>query len=377
MTRPGDATGSRAAGTNGPGRAGVGTLVISLDFELLWGVRDKYPPDGGAYRENLLGSRRVIPRMLELFAEFGVAATWATVGFLFATSRRELEDYRPAVLPEYEDPALSPYGDPIGEGEEDDPLHFAPSLIEAIRQTPRQEIGTHTFSHYFCLDRGQTRAAFEADLRSARAIAAARGIEIRSIIFPRNQFNPDYTDVLVAEGVVCHRPKEKSWLYDYHNPVYGGGRVQRGLRKVDTYVNLSGSNLSDWGDVAAGSGLYEIPSSRFLRPYSPRLQGIEPLRIRRIARDMHEAAVAGKIFHLWWHPHNFGKNIDANLDVLRRVLEVYSHCRLTRGMQSLTMAEVADLARVHLQAAPRSDPQGRPATEVAVTGHPFSGDLTE
>ena len=59
-----------------------GALVISLDFELHWGVRDKRPVDG-PYRENLLGAREAIPQMLDLFEEFGVAATWATVGFLF------------------------------------------------------------------------------------------------------------------------------------------------------------------------------------------------------------------------------------------------------------------------------------------------------
>ena len=65
---------------------GFGALVISLDFELHWGVRDKRPVDG-PYRENLLGAREAIPRMLDLFEEFGVAATWATVGFLFAKNR--------------------------------------------------------------------------------------------------------------------------------------------------------------------------------------------------------------------------------------------------------------------------------------------------
>jgi hypothetical protein len=64
-----------------------GALVISLDFELLWGVRDLYPADGGTYRANLLGARTAIPKLLQLFEEFEIAATWATVGMLFANSR--------------------------------------------------------------------------------------------------------------------------------------------------------------------------------------------------------------------------------------------------------------------------------------------------
>lgn len=345
MSAPRRAAGAVAEG-RGAAAGGVdrGALVISLDFELLWGVRDRHPPDGGAYRENLLGARRAIPRILEAFEEFGAAATWATVGFLFASSRAELEHYRPAVLPEYDDPGLSPYGDPVGEGEGDDPLHFAGSLIEAVRRCPRQEVGTHTYSHYYCLARGQTRAAFEADLASARAIAAARGVEVRSIVFPRNQFNPEYAAALAAAGVTCYRSNETGWMYDYYHPVYGQGRFQRGARKLDAYVNLSGSNLTAWGELATGDGLCRLPASRFLRPYSPRLRHLEPLRLRRIAADIRAAAAARKLYHLWWHPHNFGRHVDENLAVLRAVLAVFGECRRRQGMQSLSMGEVAEVA---------------------------------
>jgi hypothetical protein len=81
---------------------GFGALVVSLDFELLWGVRDRYPADGGAYRRNLLGVRQAVPRMLALFEEFDVAGTWATVGALFARSRADLEQFWPAELPTYQ-----------------------------------------------------------------------------------------------------------------------------------------------------------------------------------------------------------------------------------------------------------------------------------
>ncbi len=56
----------------------MGTFVISLDFELHWGVRDHRTV--ADYRENLLGVRRVVPALLSLFSEFGIHATWATVG---------------------------------------------------------------------------------------------------------------------------------------------------------------------------------------------------------------------------------------------------------------------------------------------------------
>ena len=51
----------------------VGRFVISLDFELLWGVRDHC--DRQSYGANVLGARQAIPRMLDLFAETDVRAT--------------------------------------------------------------------------------------------------------------------------------------------------------------------------------------------------------------------------------------------------------------------------------------------------------------
>jgi hypothetical protein len=54
--------------------------VVSFDFELLWGVHDRYLADGSAYRRNLLGVCHAVPRMLDLFRNLGIAVTWATVG---------------------------------------------------------------------------------------------------------------------------------------------------------------------------------------------------------------------------------------------------------------------------------------------------------
>ena len=82
----------------------------------------------------------------------------------------------------------------------------------------------------------------------------------------------------------------------------------------------------------------------FLRPYSPQRKGLEPIRLRRIAGGIRAAAKNRGIFHLWWHPHNFGKNIAENLEFLRSVLKVFAEQRQVHGMQSLSMIEVASLA---------------------------------
>lgn len=322
-------------------KVSAGAFVVSLDFELHWGVRDKYPA-ASDYHRNLLGAREAIPQMLDLFEEFDIAATWATVGFLFADSRCDIEGFSPTVRPMYSNPALSPYQEPIGHGEEDDPLHFAPGLIDTIRRTPRQEIASHTFSHYYCLEPGQGRAEFEADLTSAIAIAAMHGIQLRSMVFPRNQLNPDYADILVSAGISCYRGNQPGWMYQAATSEADKNRRKRIARFLDAYLNVSGSNVTPWKQVLQPNGLCNVPASYFLRPYSPLLSPLDFLRLRRVVHGIRAAAISKGIFHLWWHPHNFGSHTGRNMAFLTAILKAFAHCREAHGMRSMTMAEVAE-----------------------------------
>lgn len=314
-------------------------FTVSLDFELYWGLRDKRSI--AEYRENLLGVRQVIPKMLEVFSQAGIHATWATVGFLFFTDTDDLRQRLPATLPNYTAPGLSPYRY-LDEAETLDPLyHFAPELIDRIRQVPGQEVGTHTFSHYYCLEAGQTKEAFRDDLAAAARAAASRGLTLRSLVFPRNQWNPDYLSLLNDLGICCSRGNESSWAYQASD---GEGQhlVQRAMRLLDSYLNLTGHHTFPLKACIANA-LFNFPASRFLRPYSPRIASLEGLRLRRIKRAMDDAAQHQRIYHLWWHPHNFGRNIDQNIAFLRRIAEHFVALHQRYGMQSLNMGELAEL----------------------------------
>src|SRR3954451_12167115 len=114
----------------------AGKLVISLDFELFWGVRDKRTEQ--EYGPSILGGRSAIPRMLEQFAAHGVHATWATVGMLFCATKEELLASLPALEPPYRDQRRSPFADlgSVGADERADPLRFGASLVRRIAETP-------------------------------------------------------------------------------------------------------------------------------------------------------------------------------------------------------------------------------------------------
>lgn len=347
----------------------IGTLVISLDFELHWGVRDHVRPHD-PYRRNLLGARSAVIRLLDLFAEYEIAATWATVGYLFARDREELRSFSPAVRPAYRDERLDPYRESIGAGEEEDPLHFAPSLVQAVLDTPRQELATHTYSHYYCLEPGQSPEAFAADLASAVAIARRRGIELVSIVFPRNQHNPAYDAILAQHGIRCFRGNQQAWMYDPRKRGRAATLLVRAGRLVDGVLPLAGMHTYPFSRLV-GTGPVNVPASYFVRPLGERPSALGALGQRRLRSAVRHAARRGEIVHLWWHPHNFGVATDRNIDGLRSILEVYRACRAEYGMRSVSMAQLAyeatEAAFRHTHGMPIAD-VGRTVADTALEG---------
>jgi hypothetical protein len=65
----------------------------------------------------------------------------------------------------------------------------------------------------------------------------------------------------------------------------------------------------------------------------------QALQERRVKDDLTYAARQGLVYHLWWHPHNFGTNLEKNVGMLRRILDDFQDLRERYGMQSKNMAE--------------------------------------
>ncbi|MEO7523509.1 MAG: polysaccharide deacetylase family protein [Ferruginibacter sp.] len=154
-----------------------GKFIISLDFELMWGVRDIVTID--TYGQHIAGVHVAMPKMLACFTRHNIKATFATVGFLFFETKEELLNNLPQKLPRYKNANLSPYGKyiqkSVGRDYIADRYHFAPELIRMIQNTPGQEIGTHTFSHYYCLEEWQNVDDFRDDLNAGIAAAKKNG----------------------------------------------------------------------------------------------------------------------------------------------------------------------------------------------------------
>lgn len=322
-----------------------GLFVVSLDLELLWGILDK--DWRNSYRPSVLGGREAIPRILALFERYRIRATWAVVGLALCRGQDEALD-RLGDLRERPAAPGEKLGDYIrtrtGRSEFEDPAHYAPSLVRLISGAEGQEIGTHTFTHYHCLEPGANASGFEADLRAAAAVARDRGHPARSLVLPRNQTRPDFVPVLARSGIECYRGTPRgSGIYaarseDRQGPLF------RALRLLDAYLPLGGA--LDWETARpAGDGPVDVPASRFLRPCLSGSRTLEGLRARRITREIKAAARRGQAYHLWWHPHNFGTRTELCMDLLEEILAAAARARDEWGMTCATMGEAARILR--------------------------------
>jgi hypothetical protein len=306
-----------------------GALVISLDFELLWGMIGQTD-----YNNNLLGAKVAAIEILNLFCEMDIAATWGIVGFLFAKNRQELNFFLSRKKQLYDIVKKTYQEDMID-------LFFAPEIIEMIKKTKMQEIGSHTFSHYLALDE-KSKKEFYLDIKDSVRIARMHDIETISLIFPKNQVNQDYMDILVQHKIKAYRGYHNKWpfyptsLYEHPNIT----KCKRLIRFIDRYIPLTGDNTINFNDIPEENGLYNVSESRILSSYNKTLFFLETLRLRRICYGIHMAAINNKIYHLWWHPHNFGINLHENISFLIKILNFFKECSYKYGMKSMSMKDI-------------------------------------
>lgn len=311
-----------------------GTLVVSLDFELFWGMLDCGTLE--SYQDNVLGGKKAIPQLLSLFEKYEIHATWATVGFLFGENYAEVEKYFPdkEKQPAYINDKLDAYSmiKNNGKSELEAPCFYAPGLVAKIANTRGQEIASHTFSHYYCKEKGQTIEQFEADMRAALKIANQQGYNLTSVVFPRNQCTDESVEVLKKMGFTAYRARENDWIHTKiaFNP------LMKVLRLLDVYFPLTGQG----GYVIKNDEeIVNVRGSRMYKPYRESLAFLEKRKVKRIKKQMLNAAKKNLTFHLWWHPHNIGVKTEYHLKQLEDIFQYYIILKNKYNMQSLNMQE--------------------------------------
>jgi hypothetical protein len=133
------------------------------------------------------------------------------------------------------------------------------------------------------------------------------------------------------------RGNERAWFHRARSEAEQTHLV-RASRLLDSYLPIGGTHEHE---PAVIDGMVNVPASRFLRPVGKGAV-LERLRLRRINSAMETAARHRKLFHLWWHPHNFGVDLEENLAFLRGILDRFRMLQERYGMRSMTMGQVAD-----------------------------------
>lgn len=318
-----------------------GKFIISLDFELIWGLAGWSNDKIDSYYNNFSNAIIALEKIVELFHKYDIKCTIAFVGAMNYNSLDELmielKKYR---KPSYRKPSfysfdsLLPY---ITQRKYHVSNYFCKDIIEELAKNSKVELASHTFSHYYCLEDGQTIENFEQDIFFAIKSANRSNITIKSIIFPRNQVSKECIDICQRYGITHFRGTLNNYLYQA-NKTESRYSIKGALRFLDTYFNLSGYNTY-YVDFQA-DGIRNVPASRFLRPYSHRFSFLEYLKIRRIKKSMEYAAKNSEIYHLWWHPHNFGINMNRNMDNLELICKYYKYLNRKYDFISTFISEI-------------------------------------
>lgn len=288
------------------------TFTLSIDFELLWGTADR--PYAADFHNICESERRdVIDRLLTLFEEFDISATWGIVGHLFLN--------RPS------------QADPAHHGQPD--LYYAPDQVERIRQCKvRQDIGSHSFRHIEMGEAKCSRKTAASDVAECVRQADKWGIEMKSFIFPRNLVG--HLDVLKRHGFTCYRGPEPHWY----------ARKRRTVRRLGHLLEIAAARTPPTVMPVEEDGVWNIAGSMLYTPsFGTRRYLPVWMRVLRAKRGLDRAVALQRIFHLWFHPTDLVCRKDAMMDGLRRILEHAANLRAAGKLVVRPMCDLVPAAR--------------------------------
>ena len=286
----------------------MGTLVVSLDFEMRWGVLDRVYDKLDTYKENLSSVKENVPWLLKVFEERGISATWATVGALGCNDWIDFNASKPKLMPNYRnlkmryDNDFNSTLDPAGE------IYFANDLIEAILATRGQELGMHTFGHIYGTELDVSYEEFICDIKANRNVFLEKyGVRPSALVYPRNQVI--YQDLLLKENLIeTFRGNEEGSYYSAKSQREKKllNRARALLDAVNPYVSYSNSMDTSSVTNIQSSAMLRIHMNSFLRKLHLR-------KLKSNIRKLNE----NEYYHIWFHPHNIGTSEARKRDFVR------------------------------------------------------------
>lgn len=304
-----------------------GHFIISLDYELFWGLSGWNEVQLSSYRRNIENANKALRNIVLLLKKYDIKASIAFVGAMNNDSMKGYAEENKGYVPKYNDKKFAAINSviPYVIKEKRYDWLFSSDMIDWLKTNSNIELATHTYSHFYCLEDGTNEDNFKEDLALIKKNAYDHSIELSTIIFPRNQVRNSFLEFSKQNGFTHFRGTLNTFLYKT-DKTRNSFSIKGALRLLDSYINLSGYN-DYFIKPVSNSTLINVPGSRFLRPYSKTLSLLDGLRKQRIKNSMKHAAKHGMIYHLWWHPHNFGVNMKENLLFLEDICKYYIELR--------------------------------------------------
>ena len=297
-----------------------GAFVVSLDFELAWGTRGR--PSADKVGRYLNGARPAIDRMLQLFQQHQISATWVMVGgLLLGGSGRHplLSDSR------YDDIPIGDY--------KSQPNWYAEDIIQKIRDaTVPQEIGCHTLTHMYVNESDESRQQLDTELREFVKLFEQQGLPRPvSFIFPKHYMH--HFDLIAQHGFKCYRGPESGWFERLPTAhARGAMRLLNSRLRRTPVVGLPSRSPE---------GLVEIPSSHFYAPFQSvgKYVSLDD-RVAQAVAGLNAAAQQKKIYHLWTHPFNMGADTESLMSGLESILQHFQTLRESDQIESRSMGSL-------------------------------------
>ena len=162
-------------------------IIISLDYELRWGMDIVYGDSLDRSSEHIKNTPLVIKKMIALLNKYEIKSTWASVLAISMDSWGEYFE----VLDKYcIDPEQKHYGHSLKFHNEDiyKDYYFSQNSFNYIINSDNAEIGSHSFRHTYFGEDAYSKEDFILDNKICSDILANKfNINKYCYVFPRNQ----------------------------------------------------------------------------------------------------------------------------------------------------------------------------------------------
>ena len=301
----------------------MGTVTLSVDAELGWGWHDlECPPS-----ERVEAGRTGWQRLLDLFDEYEVPATWAIVGHLFLDECDGRHDDHPL--------GNDWFRRETGAWRNRPDLRFGADLVRAVQSAGvDHDLGSHTFSHVPLWDSETSRETAREEIERSVGVAESCGLSLDSFVYPRNRVG--HRDLLAECGFRAYRGQRPTTRAD-------GGRLGRATKLVrgtvpGTHPPVVEPHVDEYG-------LVNVPASLYLFGFEGRARTVaeavyaDPILLKA-KRGIDAVAASDGVFHMWLHPNNLVAERD--LARVEAVLSLVAERRRAADINVATMAGVAD-----------------------------------